>query len=212
MTSEERGRGVLSESDRRYLRDPDADEFSRQARYRRRNAIPERVWNAFVDGQVLYNELSAERRREIFDGWSDFAETVPAETLEADRPDNFASADEIAESRGDWLAKIAGGRGFIGWLGFLYLGLTESDEYGFVEMLRTAVTRAERSRGRKVTAFDLTVETDSQPKIDELRARFEDRMEMTTAEINRLREDGEVGKQELANYYDEYTEFTTEKV
>jgi hypothetical protein len=190
------------------LRDPDADEFSRQARYRRRNAIPERIWNAFLDGQVLYNELSADRRREIFNGWEDFAEPVEADNDESDRPDHFAP---VAESRGQWLEKVAADRGLTGWLGFLYLGMTESD-YVFSDLLRTAVTRAERSRGRKVTAFDLTIETDTKTSLDELRARFADRADLTTAEINRLREAGEVGKEELADYYDEYTEFTTEKV
>lgn len=208
MTSDDRGRGVLSGSDREYLQNPDSDEFTRQARYKRRNAIPERVWNGFLDGRVLYNQLSAEQRREIFAGWRDFADSV-----EADADEQLLSdASDVAQSRGEWLEKIAAERGFAGWFAFLYLGLTESDEFSFSDVIETAVTRAERSRGREVSTFELAIETESQPSVDELRARFDEREELTVNEIKRLREADEIADADLVEYYDEFTEHTTDKV
>lgn len=203
----ERGRGVLSGSDREYLRDP--DEFTRQARYRRRDAIPERVWNAFLDGRVLFNELNAEQRREIFRGWEDFADRVEAE---GDDEGLTGKYYDVAESRGEWVERIAAERGFAGWFAFLYVGLSDSEKFEFADILETAVQRAERSRGREVSTFTFEVESQPNPSIDELRERFEQRDELTASEISRLREAGEVDDEQLAAYYDEYSDFSPDTV
>lgn len=206
QNDDNRGRGVLSGSDRRYLRDP--DEFSRQARYRRRDAIPERVWNAFLDGRVLHNHLSDEQRRAIFRGWEDFAERVEAEGDGERLSDRY----DIAESRGEWLERIAAERGFAGWFAFLYVGVSESEKFEFADILETAVRRAERSRGREVSSFSFEVESQPNPSIDELRTRFEQRDELTASEISRLREAGEADGEQLAAYYDEYTDHAPDSV
>jgi hypothetical protein len=60
----ERKRGVLSESDRRYLKEP--DEFDRQGRYQRRNKIPERITNSMYDLRLLADELDDNLLAEVF--------------------------------------------------------------------------------------------------------------------------------------------------
>lgn len=65
-----RPRGVLSESDRRYLRDPEAyaDEHSRQSLQDRRKAIRKRTRNAVLDFYVLQEYLDEDLRDLIFGG------------------------------------------------------------------------------------------------------------------------------------------------
>jgi len=53
---EGRGRGILTEADREYLRNP--DEYSRQAAYNREQAIRERLQRAFNDFPLLARELN----------------------------------------------------------------------------------------------------------------------------------------------------------
>jgi hypothetical protein len=55
---DERGRGVLSESDRRYLKEP--EDFDRQGRYQRREKIPERITNSVLDLSLLLDEQPTE--------------------------------------------------------------------------------------------------------------------------------------------------------
>lgn len=55
---DERGRGVLSPADRKYLRNP--EEYSRQARHEREKAILERVENAILDFTILWEEWDRE--------------------------------------------------------------------------------------------------------------------------------------------------------
>lgn len=214
LNEKDRARGILSPADREYLSLPAAqydEKHSQSARIQRRNTIPERVWNAFLDGRLLYNNIDIERRQEIFNGWKDFAEPFEGpddEDLEADRPDNFASASEIAKSRGEWLEQIAAERGFAGWFGFLYLGLTESDKFDFSNVIERAVRSAERSRDREVSSFELEIEAKAKPSIDELHTRFEQRDELTPAEINRLREAGVVGDADLIKFYEEFESTT----
>lgn len=65
MTLDDRPRGILSPSDREYLKNP--DEFSSQAAYERRRAIVERVYESMYDYELLLNDLDPKVRREIFD-------------------------------------------------------------------------------------------------------------------------------------------------
>lgn len=65
----DRGRGMLTPSDRAYLRASEEerqDNYSRQARHERRRAIQERVENGLLDFQVLLEHLDAEERAKIF--------------------------------------------------------------------------------------------------------------------------------------------------
>lgn len=206
-----RPRGVLTNRDRTYLRlsEPEREEeFSPSARTRARQDIQERVWNAFLDGKVLFNNLSKEERRQIFRGWQEFSEPHEA-PVDENRPDSFA---DPAESRGKMVEKVRADRGFAGFLAFLYAGLEESGEFDFATSLEAAVRRAERSRGREVSAFDLTIESEPQPSVEELRNRFESRKELTTTQINRLHEAGEVSGDELSDYYNQLETFESETV
>jgi hypothetical protein len=58
----DRPRGILSESDREYLRSPDryADEYSAQSVHKRQNAIRQRVRNAVLDVPLLVGQLEDE--------------------------------------------------------------------------------------------------------------------------------------------------------
>ena len=62
---DERDRGILSPVDREYLRDPDA--FSRQGGYQRRDAIRNRIENAFLDLRLLFDVVNDEALRDVFD-------------------------------------------------------------------------------------------------------------------------------------------------
>lgn len=137
-----RERGIITSSDRDYLKlseEERKDAYSRSARTQRRDAIRKRVWNAFLDGQILFNEVGDEQRRRLFDGWREFADSVESDADDS-RTSNFY---DVAESRGRWVEKIDGERGLAGHLAFLYLGLAQSDEYEFERLLRMAVERAE---------------------------------------------------------------------
>lgn len=54
--------------------------------------------------------------------------------------------------------------------------------------------------------FELRIETESQSSVEELRARFDEREELTASEIKRLREAEEITADDLAAYYDEFTD------
>lgn len=194
---DDRDRGVLSPADRRFLRSP--EEYTRQATHERENAILERVWNGFLDGATLLDHTTPDQRRAIFDGWEKFAEPV-SEPGDDDRPDHFGDA---AESRGELIEKARAGNGFSSWLAFLYLGLSESDEFDFEAALRIGIERAEESRGRIVTDLDFHVETRERRSLEELTERFERHAVLSTGEIERLRAAGEITDEELVAYYDE---------
>lgn len=195
----ERDRGVLSPADRKFLRSP--KEYTRQATHEREQAIRERAWNGFLDGSVLLEHTTPDQRREIFDGWKDFSEPVsdPADD-DRDRPDHFG---DPAESRGKFIEKIRADSGFSSWLAFLYLGLSESDEFSFEASLRRGIQRAEESRGRIVTDLDFQVDTRERRSLDELKNRFQRQARLTTDEIQRLRAADELTDAELVAYYDE---------
>lgn len=66
----DRPRGILSKADRKYLvRPPRArdEEYSRQGRNTRRSAIADRLENSLLDMYLLYDRLSDDDLREIFD-------------------------------------------------------------------------------------------------------------------------------------------------
>jgi hypothetical protein len=198
MTNEnDRDRGVLSSSDRQFLRSP--EQFSRQATHQRENAIRERGYNSLLDGSVLLEHTTPDQRREIFDAWKDFAEPV-SDPSDEDRPDHFA---DPAESRGKMIEQARAESGVRSWLAFLYLGTSESGGYDFEAVLRRAIERAEESRGRIVTDLDFQVDTRERRSLDELKSRFQRRARLTTAEIQRLRAADEITDEQLVAYYDD---------
>lgn len=192
--NDDRDRGVLSPADRRFLKSP--GEYSRQATHERETAIQERVWNAFLDGSVLFRHASPQRRREMFDGWREYAETGPGTPGdEYEKRQNQATAEMVEQLKAE--------AGFDSWISFLYLGLSESDEFNFDTTLRAGIESAEESRGRVVTDLDFDVDTRERRSLDELTGRFERRQKLTTEEIQRLRAAGEITDGELVAYYDE---------
>jgi hypothetical protein len=66
MTDEydERDRGVLTEADRKYLKNP--DDYSRQASYQREDAIRNRIRNAVLDFQMLATDVDQRVYDELF--------------------------------------------------------------------------------------------------------------------------------------------------
>jgi len=148
---------------------------------------------------VLLEYTTPDQRRVIFDGWEDFAQSVSVPG-DDDRPDHFA---DPAESRGQFAEKVRAERGFSSWISFLYLGLSESDEFDFETPLRRGIARAEESRGRIVTDLDFRVDTRERRGIHELKSRFQQRLILTTEEIQRLRAADELTDDELVAYYDE---------
>lgn len=69
MALDDRPRGILSQADREYLRNP--DEYSKQAGYERRRAIIERVQEALHDMPLLVSELDEDSRAEAFEDEAD---------------------------------------------------------------------------------------------------------------------------------------------
>jgi len=65
MALDQRPRGILSEADRRYLRNP--DEYSKQAGYERRQAIIDRTHEALHDFSLLVSELDEDSRHRAFE-------------------------------------------------------------------------------------------------------------------------------------------------
>ena len=182
----ERARGILSKSDRAYIRDPDS--YNRQASYERRKHIRERTWNAFVDGALLC-ELDPDERSRIFDGWDEFADSI------------------ALSERGDGIAfptveQMKGELGFSAWIAFLYAGINAGDKFDFRTTLERGIKYAEASRGRVVTDFDFEVQTRARRDIDELTQRFEHGAELTTREIQRLRNEADISDEALGDYYD----------
>lgn len=202
MDETERKNSLLTSTQREFLRnqgDYYTGEYAKQQRYDRREGIKKRVWHGFLDGATMFDHTTPEQRRAIFDGWAEFAHprSVPGDE---DRPDHFG---DIADHRGKWFEKVRAEGGFSSWISFLYLGLSESDEFDFETVLRTGIERAEESRGRIVTDLDFRVDTRERRSLDELKSRFQRRQRLTTEEIQRLRAAGELTDGELVAYYDE---------
>jgi len=202
MGDSERPNALLTSTERDFLRnqgDYYTGEYAAQQRYGRREGIKERVWQGFLDGATLFKHTTAEQRREMFDGWREFAEpvSVPGDD---DRPDHFT---DPAESRGRFVERARADVGFSSWVSFLYLGLSENDEFDFETALRIGIERAEESRERVVTDLEFRVNTRKRRSLDELSDRLERRQKLTTEEIQRLRATGELSDDELVAYYDD---------
>lgn len=202
MAEQERTGSLLTPTQREFLQNRGeyyTGEYAKQQRYSRRESIRKRVWNGFLDGELLFNYTTPEQRRQIFDGWEEFSESIH-DPADEDRPENFADA---AESRGEWVEKRRARAAFSSWVSFLYLGLSGSDVFDFESVLQDGIERAEESRGRVVTDLDFDVTTRDRRGLDELAELFKRRQPLTTEEIHRLRAEGGVSDEELGAYFDE---------
>ena len=202
MAEQERTGSLLTPTQREFLQNRGeyyTGEYAKQQRYSRRESIRKRVWNGFLDGELLFNYTTPEQRRGIFDSWEEFSESIH-DPADEDRPGHFGDA---AESRGEFVEKARARDAFSSWVSFLYLGLSGSDVFDFESVLRAGIERAEASRGRAVTAFDFNVRTRDRRSLDELAELFDRRQPLTTEEIHRLRVEGETADEELGAYFDE---------
>jgi hypothetical protein len=205
MGDTERPGSLLTPTQREFLKNPTeyySGEYAKQQRYERRESVKERVWYGLLDGTLLYEETSADERRAMFDAWREFSDPVEVPADER-RYDDRLEPDDVAESRGEFVEKLRADVAFRSWVAFLYLGLTESDEYDFESVLRAGVEDAERSRGRVATDVEFNVTTRERRDLDELQELFERRATLTSDEIQRLRAEGVVSDEELGTYFDE---------
>lgn len=161
----ERERGILSTADRDFLRS-DPDDYSRQARHAREEAIRERVTNAVLDFTLLFEHLEHDQREEIF---------PPAYThTEIGDPDFEAGVR-------DTLAFIIEGCG-----GFRRLDEWEFHSEQLAErMLKEAFTRGAWRWGYDLQDLRLEVTAEEIP-VRELLQRLDDGDELTVDELARL--------------------------
>lgn len=193
---DDRGRGVLTDADRRFLRNPDT--YTQEAAYNRREKIRERVWNALLDGWVLLEETTPNQRRDLLSGWARFAEEPPAWELEdrrrrQQRGDTAAAPEKVLE-------EMRGARGLVGWLSFLYAAMEESDSYHFQALLRGAISRAEEARGRRLVEFEFDVETAPNRSLEDKLLRFQSGEPLGAEELRELWAEGEIDEEDVAAY------------
>ena len=136
---EERGRGILTASDRKYLKLSEAEQkeqYSAPARSQRRSAMSDRIQNALLDFQVLQDELEDEIRDEVF---------------------NSILGSDV-DSKGEF--NLVGGRAIQMALAFLYSGTLDysADRGLFKMLLEGGVESAEQDRDRTVKMFQFEVE------------------------------------------------------
>lgn len=162
----ERERGILSTADRDFLRS-DPDDYSRQARHAREEAIRERVTNAVLDFTLLFQHLKHDQREEIFGG-----------SLTTQR--RFDDPDFEAGVR-DTLAFMIEGSG-----GFARLDEWEyRNEITAERMLKEAFTRGAWRWGYDLQDLRLEVVAEEIP-VRELLQRLDAGDELTVDELARL--------------------------
>lgn len=102
-----RGRGIFSEADREYLKDPE-NYKSRQARHKRREEIPPRIENGILDFSILADpEFPEERLNEAFSASEDEAEELDgpwAHAVQTGQIDGPLSDPDVEDSVVDAVA------------------------------------------------------------------------------------------------------------
>lgn len=142
----DRGRGILSEADRRYLKKP--DEYSKQAGYERRRAIVERIHESFHDYPLLLSELDEESRREAFEDRDLEHKEHTFNVLSSAFAFLYLGITDTAEPRD--LAKDA-----------------------FEDMVGDGVKKAYLERGDSVRNVTVNIEVETGPPLEELREQDE---------------------------------------
>lgn len=142
----DRPRGILSEADRRYLRNP--EEYSKQARYERRRAIIDRVRESFHDYPLLVSALDEESRTEVF-------------------------KEEQSHHEEMTLNVLTSGFAFL-YLGILdTIEPRELGHQAFEDILGTGIKQAYHQQGYSVKNVDVNVEVDRGPPLRELKEKGE---------------------------------------
>lgn len=168
-------------------------EYAKQQRYQRRRAIQERVFSGLLDGGILWQDLPAEQREEIFDAWR---EDPPAD-------ESWGLLTREDNRRRDQFR-----RGLTGLLAMIYAGVEENDHlgFGFKDILGDAVASAVHARGDVLDSYDFDVETSPSFNTSALLERFESGdPSMTMLEIQHLREEAGIGDEEMSAYRDRMT-------
>lgn len=169
----DRPRGVLSQADRNYIKNP--DEYSRQASHAREEKIQERVYNSILDFIILSEELDSADREEYLE-------------LDTERwPDvDYALPYMIAFAHNLIVDKYSNPRFQI-----------QSEPYGhknrFFEIrLNDALSQAYLEHDLLVEDIDLTVESEEVPALDEIATRIEKGRPLHTKTIEYLTRTGEI--------------------
>lgn len=179
MALDDRPRGILSQSDRQYLRNP--EEYSSQASYERRQAIIERIHNALHDYPLLVSALDDEYRKEAFEDRFE-------EPLEETMPEKEHTINVLHSA-----------------FAFLYLGITdtvEPEELGkdaFEDLVGSGVKTALLQRGDTVRNVSVDIEVETGPSLAEVR----DKETPALPEIFQLLEAGEISGKEAFNLFRE---------
>jgi len=191
---ESRPRGVLTDDDREYLRGE--KEYKHvQSETNVKARIRERVYHSLRDGKDLLR-ISPEQREQIFVYWQHSDEWVAVE----DRDDSLSH--EYYDV-GEHFEKSEFSESLRQFLGFLYLGIQESDDLEFSSMLETAIRDAELQRNREVTDWRLEFGIDERPDLEEVLRRFEaGDPSLDHHQIQMLREEADVTGDDIADYYD----------
>lgn len=191
-----------------------------------RYKIKGRIRQGVKDGGLLWYNIDRDLRQDIFrPGERFYSEDTPDEELEYLKGEP-ETVEEIRDLR----------RGTVNWLSFLYKGvdeatnlfiqgdpqteITESGDavtvpnvhFDFETTLKEAIQKAESRKGKQISEFDLSVETEPIPEpplsdvdTEELLARFERGESLEGLEIAHLRDEGVITDEELNAYYDSLT-------
>lgn len=187
MSLDQRPRGILSESDRQYLRNP--DEYSKQARYERRRAIIERLHESLHDMPLLVSELDEESRGEAFEDGDLDGKDHTLNVLSWSFALLYLGITDTVEP--SELAKDA-----------------------FEGIAASGVRQAYHQRGYSVEEVEVEVNVKRGEPLDELREREPD--ELSYPEVNQLLESGELshltGEEQMALIREAFESGNTDKV
>jgi len=161
-------RGFLTEQDREYLKDN--LDITEGSEYNTRRRIRERARQGFLDYQLLFDELSEDDRREIFEG-------------ELDVTVNRSFRKALAAT----LAFI-----FLGARGSPYLRGSRHVDDPWMEVLTTAIRKAGIKRGYHVSDVNFDVDATA-VHVDRAKEKLKrgEMENLTAAEIEVLVKEGE---------------------
>jgi hypothetical protein len=175
MASENRPRGILTNSDRSFLqgeKNLKSEQSRRDARYR----IRKRVRNAILDYSILSKKLSEKDLSMVFEIEDiDFSQfESPSEGLQ----DESVVSKLVKNQRFQ--------QGLKDNIAFLYSGLSESD-LDFIEMIEQGVKEACEKDGYAVEEVTVTIDIDRERvDIEDLMEKFENGDDLTRSELDIL--------------------------
>lgn len=169
MTSDENGpekrpRGILTEADRKFLRN--REEYSRQAAHARQEAVVERTRNAILDFSLLFDNLTDE-------DWTDITGVYPMNDVWFDDPEIEAGIRDTLAS----MVLVSGGR-------HLVMNPDAHDPTA-ERILRDAFERVAWTRLYDLTHFEVSLVTEAIRGRD-LTRRLEEGDELSIDELSKL--------------------------